>query len=59
MKPGLDSGDSKSRKNRVVVSAAEECSRGSAGDQNSGMEMNLKGNWGWQQDRKGKIKVIL
>lgn len=63
MKPDLDSEDSRPRKNRVVVSATEECAAGSAIDQTLGREKDLKGNWGQQQHRTGKqvfkIKAIL
>lgn len=54
MKPGLKSGDSRPRKNSVLVSAAEDYATGAGSNQNSDREEDLKRNQGQQQHRTDK-----
>lgn len=63
MKPDLNSGDSRPRKNSVLVSVAEDYAAGAASDQNSDREEDLKRNQGQQQHKTCKyvfkIKGVL
>lgn len=63
MKPCLNSGDSRPRKNSVLVSASEDYATSAASDQNSDREEDLKRNQGQQQHRTCKnvfkIKGVL